>query len=32
TGLVPPNDFTLDHGDEIAITVASVGTLRNVVG
>ena len=31
TGLVPPNDFTLNHGDEIAITVASLGTLRNVV-
>jgi 2-dehydro-3-deoxy-D-arabinonate dehydratase len=31
TGLVPPNDFTLNHGDEIAITVASLGTLRNAV-
>ena len=31
TGLVPPNDFTLAHGDEIAITVAHLGTLRNVV-
>jgi 2-dehydro-3-deoxy-D-arabinonate dehydratase len=31
TGLVPPGDFTLAHGDEIAITVAHLGTLRNVV-
>jgi hypothetical protein len=29
---VPPNEVTLDHGDEIAITIASIGTLRNVVG
>ena len=32
TGLVPPNEFTLAHGDEVAITIASVGTLRNIVG
>ena len=31
TGLVPPNDFTLAHGDEVAITIASIGTLRNTV-
>ena len=31
TGLVPPNDFTLNHGDEVAITIASLGTLRNIV-
>ena len=31
TGLVPPNEFTLNHGDEIAITIGSIGTLRNVV-
>jgi 2-dehydro-3-deoxy-D-arabinonate dehydratase len=31
TGLVPPNDFTLARGDEIAISVAGLGTLRNVV-
>jgi len=31
TGLVPPNDFTLQRGDEIAITISSLGTLRNVV-
>jgi 2-dehydro-3-deoxy-D-arabinonate dehydratase len=31
TGLVPPDDFTLGHGDEIAIEVAGVGHLVNVV-
>jgi 2-dehydro-3-deoxy-D-arabinonate dehydratase len=31
TGLVPPNEFTLQVGDEVAITIASIGTLRNVV-
>lgn len=31
TGLVPAGDFTLHHGDEIAITVAGIGTLRNRV-
>jgi 2-dehydro-3-deoxy-D-arabinonate dehydratase len=31
TGLVPGGDFTLHHGDEIAITVQGLGTLRNVV-
>ena len=31
TGLVPPNEFTLQHGDEVAITIASLGTLRNTV-
>jgi 2-dehydro-3-deoxy-D-arabinonate dehydratase len=31
TGLVPPNDFTLAHGDEVAITIAGLGTLRNTV-
>ena len=31
TGIVPPDDFTLAHGDEILITVDGVGTLRNVV-
>lgn len=32
TGLVPPDDFTLAAGDEIAITISDVGTLRNRVG
>lgn len=31
TGIVPPNDFTLEHGDEIRITVDIIGTLVNVV-
>ena len=31
TGLVPPNEFTLAQGDEVAITIASIGTLRNTV-
>jgi len=31
TGIVPPDDFTLQSGDEIAITVDSIGTLTNVV-
>jgi 2-dehydro-3-deoxy-D-arabinonate dehydratase len=31
TGLVPPNEFTLDSGDAIAIHVDGIGTLRNTV-
>jgi 2-dehydro-3-deoxy-D-arabinonate dehydratase len=31
TGVVPPDSFTLAHGDEILITVDGVGTLRNTV-
>ena len=31
TGLVPPNDFTLAHGDEIRIQVDGLGTLINSV-
>ncbi|HLX60063.1 MAG TPA: fumarylacetoacetate hydrolase family protein [Planctomycetota bacterium] len=31
TGIVPPNDFTLQHGDEIRIAIAPIGTLVNVV-
>lgn len=31
TGIVPPNDFTLRAGDEILITIAGIGTLRNLV-
>jgi 2-dehydro-3-deoxy-D-arabinonate dehydratase len=31
TGIVPPDDFTLERGDEIAITIDGVGTLQNVV-
>jgi 2-dehydro-3-deoxy-D-arabinonate dehydratase len=31
TGVVPPDEFTLDHGDEISITVDGIGTLQNTV-
>jgi len=31
TGIVPPNDFTLNEGDLVAITVEGVGTLENTV-
>jgi 2-dehydro-3-deoxy-D-arabinonate dehydratase len=32
TGIVPPDDFTLQRGDLIEITVEGIGTLRNPVG
>lgn len=31
TGIVPPNEFTLQPGDEITIDVPPIGTLRNTV-
>ena len=31
TGIVPPDGFTLQPGDEIAIHISGIGTLRNVV-
>ncbi len=31
TGLVPPDNFTLAHGDEVGIEVAGIGRLVNVV-
>ena len=31
TGLVPPNDFTLQDGDVVRITVPEIGTLGNPV-
>jgi 2-dehydro-3-deoxy-D-arabinonate dehydratase len=31
TGIVPPDTFTLAHGDEIRITIEPVGTLCNTV-
>jgi 2-dehydro-3-deoxy-D-arabinonate dehydratase len=31
TGIVPPDAFTLNHGDEIRITIEPVGTLTNTV-
>jgi 2-dehydro-3-deoxy-D-arabinonate dehydratase len=31
TGIVPPDTFTLNSGDEVVITIEGIGTLRNVV-
>jgi 2-dehydro-3-deoxy-D-arabinonate dehydratase len=31
TGIIPADDFTLLSGDEIAITITGIGTLRNTV-
>jgi 2-dehydro-3-deoxy-D-arabinonate dehydratase len=31
TGIVPPDEFTLAIGDDIAITIGGIGTLRNRV-
>ncbi|HVW78131.1 MAG TPA: fumarylacetoacetate hydrolase family protein [Alloacidobacterium sp.] len=31
TGVVPPDSFTLDHGDRIDITIEHIGTLSNTV-
>jgi len=31
TGIVPPNELTLERGDEIEITIDPIGTLRNAV-
>jgi 2-dehydro-3-deoxy-D-arabinonate dehydratase len=32
TGIVPPDSFTLEPGDEIRITITDIGTLVNYVG
>jgi 2-dehydro-3-deoxy-D-arabinonate dehydratase len=32
TGVVPPDDFSLQTGDAISITIPPIGTLENVVG
>ena len=32
TGIVPPDSFTLEYGDEIHITITGIGTLVNYVG
>jgi 2-dehydro-3-deoxy-D-arabinonate dehydratase len=32
TGIVPPDDFTLQIGDVVDITVDGIGTLTNPVG
>jgi len=31
TGVVPPDSFTLNSGDEVRITVDPIGTLSNIV-
>ena len=31
TGVVPPDEFTLQPGDEVEIHVPPIGTLRNLV-
>jgi len=31
TGIVPPDDFTLENGDEVSITITGIGTLTNPV-
>ena len=31
TGVVPPDDFTLAHGDEVVIDIAGIGRLVNIV-
>ena len=31
TGIVPPDEFTLENGDEVAITITGIGTLVNPV-
>ncbi|MEM9659067.1 MAG: fumarylacetoacetate hydrolase family protein, partial [Planctomycetota bacterium] len=31
TGVIPPDDFTLEHGDRVAITIDGVGTLVNTM-
>lgn len=32
TGIVPPNNFTLQEGDEVIINIEGIGTLTNTVG
>ena len=31
TGIVPPDEFTLKPGDDVSISIAGIGTLRNPV-
>jgi len=31
TGIVPPDDFSLESGDEVAITIDGIGTLTNTM-
>lgn len=32
TGIIPPNDFTLQLGDKVSITIDGIGLLENTVG
>lgn len=32
TGIIPPDSFSLDHGDTIHISIDGIGTLTNTVG
>lgn len=32
TGVIPPDDFTLQPGDQTSIAIDGIGTLHNVVG
>jgi 2-dehydro-3-deoxy-D-arabinonate dehydratase len=32
TAIVPEDTFTLEHGDEIRISISGIGTLVNTVG
>jgi 2-dehydro-3-deoxy-D-arabinonate dehydratase len=32
TGIIPPNEFTLNVGDVVKISIDNIGTLENVVG
>ena len=32
TGIVPPDEFSLEHGDAIKISIEQIGTLENTVG
>jgi len=31
TGIVPPDDFTLEDGDIVAIEITGIGTLTNPI-
>jgi 2-dehydro-3-deoxy-D-arabinonate dehydratase len=31
TGIIPPSEFTLEHGDEVEIRIARIGALVNPV-
>ncbi|MGI9255151.1 MAG: fumarylacetoacetate hydrolase family protein, partial [Thermomicrobiales bacterium] len=31
TGIIPPSEFTLEHGDEVEIEIDGIGSLRNPV-